>query len=304
MLRRRLPAVYNRLQTTPNGAYSYQGNRAIYNGDIRFCLPPQNQVEQVTTEQVKAALLPWLQQGAMEVSMVGDFAVQDMLPIIERTFGAMPQRKKEFTPLTEEEKNVRISLSGKQHVLRYKTELDKTIVTHVFAAGNGQDKRRNRRLQVLTSIIREKMFDGIRAQLGETYSPIVRLITNSDYAHGAIISAANNGIKSNRLKVHAAMSSILFGLAQENGISQDDFDCALRPYITRTEKSLRNPAFWQGAIAHMQSDPEQIARVRDLLSDIRSISLPEIQALAREIFGTVHKADYFFTVPQNTIIED
>ena len=304
MMKRRLPALYNRLQTTPDGAYSYQANRSIYSGDIRFCLPPQEQLENVSTEQVKTALLPWLQQGAMEVSIVGDFSVQDILPIIERTFGAMPQRKAEFTPLTEQEESVSISLSGQQHVLRYDTELDKTLVTHVFAVGNGQDKCRNRRLQVLTSIVREKLFNGIRAELGETYSPVVRLVTNSDYANAAILTAANSGVKGNRLKVHAAMSSLLYGLAQENGITQNDFDCAIRPYITRTEKSLRNPAFWQGALAHLQSDPEQIHRLRNLMGDIRSITLQEVQALAREIFGSAHKADFFFTVPRNTIIED
>lgn len=304
MLRRSLPAVYNKLRTTPDGAYSNQGNHALYSGDIRFCLPPQEQLEQVTTEQVKNALLPWLQQGAMEVSIVGDFAVQDMLPIIQRTFGAMPQRRAEFTPLTPLEESVPLSLSDKQHVLRYDTKLDKTLVTHVFAVGNGQDKRRNRRLQVLTSIVREKLFDGIRAELGETYSPVVRLITNSEYADAAILTAANSGIKGNRLKVHAAMGSILYGLAQENGISQESFDCAIRPFITRTEKNLRNPAFWQGALARMQSDPEQITRLRDLMSDIRSITLQEIQALAREIFGPGHRADFFFTVPADTEIED
>lgn len=304
MMRRRLPAIFKRLHTTPEGAYSFQANRAIYNGDVRFCMPEQATLEKVNTEQVKQALLPWLQEGAMEVSIVGDFKVQDILPILERTFGAMPQRKAEFTPMTPQETSVNLSLSGKQHVLRYDTELDKTIVTHVFAVGDGQDKRRNRRLQVLSSIVREVLFDGIRAELGETYSPIVRLVTNSNYSNAAILTAANNGVKGNRLKVHAAMSSLLFGLAQENGISQESFDCAIRPYITRTDKSLRSLVFWQGAIASLQSDPEQIGLVRDLMSDIRSITLQEIQELAREIFGAQHKADYFFTVPQDTVIEE
>lgn len=299
MLRRSLPQVYNKLRSTPEGAFSYQSSRILHGEDARFTMPPQEQLESLTTQQVKDAITPALQQGAMEVSIVGDFKVEEIIPIIERTFGAMPERKRDFSPVTEEERRVSFNEWGRNEFLRYPTELDKTIVTHVRHVGNGRDTRRNRRLQVLNSIVREKLFDGIRAELGETYSPIVRIKFNNSYDNAAVLSTASNGVKGNRLKVNAAMELILRNLALDGGITDEDFTRAIRPIIASTEKSLRTPGFWNGAIARLQTEPEKLAELRELMQDLRSITADEIRTLAREIFGNDDKVSRFFTVPED-----
>lgn len=299
MLSRSLPQIYNRLRTTPEGAFSYQSARILHGDDPRFTMPTQEQLESLTTEQVKEAITPALQQGAMEVTVVGDFRTEDIIPVLERTFGAMPERNREFSPVTEEQRRVHFNDWGRNEFLRYSTELDKTIVTHVRHVGNGRDTRRNRRLQVLNSIVREKLFDGIRAELGETYSPIVRTKFNSAYDNAATISTASAGVKGNRIKVNTAMELILRNLALEGGISDDDFERAIRPIISATEKSLQTPEYWQGAIARIQTEPEKLAELRDLMQDLQSMTADEIRSLAREIFGNDEKLNRFFTVPED-----
>lgn len=299
MTRRNLPQVYNRLKSTPEGAFNLQSARILYGDDPRFAMPEQEQVAARTTEEVKAAVLPYLQKGAMEVTIVGDFKTEDILPVLERTFGAMPERNREFTPVTEQERSVNFAGWGCNEFLRYPTELDKTIVTHVRYAGNGRDTHRNRRLQVLNSIVREKLFDGIRAELGETYSPTARLNFNGSYCNAATITTASAGVKGNRIKVNAAMELILRNLALEGGITDDDFIRALRPIIATAEKARRTPEFWQGALSRLQSEPEKLAEIRDQLDDLNKMTADEIRTLAREIFGNDDKVSRFFTVPEN-----
>lgn len=299
LLRRSLPQIYNRLSNTPEGAFSYQSSRILHGEDPRFTMPARHQLESLSTRQVREALTPALQKGAMEVTIVGDFRTEDIIPIVERTFGAMPERQREFTPTTDEERSVNFKTWGCNEFLRYPTELDKTIVTHVRYAGNGRDTRRNRRLQVLNAIVREKLFDGIRAELGETYSPVVRLKFNSSYDNAATISTASTGVKGNRIKVNTAMELILRNLALDGGITDEDFVRAIRPIIASTEKSLRTPGFWQGAIARLQTEPERLEELRDLLQDLRSMKADEIRTLAREIFGNDDKVNKFFTVPED-----
>ena len=154
-------------------------------------------------------------------------------------------------------------------------------------------------MQVLNSIVREKLFDGIRAELGETYSPIVRIKFNNSYDNAAVLSTASNGVKGNRLKVNAAMELILRNLALDGGITDEDFTRAIRPIIASTEKSLRTPGFWNGAIARLQTEPEKLAELRELMQDLRSITADEIRTLAREIFGNDDKVSRFFTVPED-----
>lgn len=299
-VRRSLPSMFNRFETTPGGAFSYQVPRHVYTSDPRFNTPTQEQMAACTAEQVKEALTPWLQHGAMEVSVVGDFKVEDVIPAILRTFGSMPQRNREFTPLTAAETDVSKANWGMRKFLPYTTDLDKTIVTQMRPCGDGMDYRRNRRMQVLANITREKLFDGIRAQLGETYSPSVRFAPNSDFRKAATITTSSEGVVGNRQKVTAAMDAILVDIGLGN-ITQGDLDCALRPYISRTMKNLRSMGYWENALASLQSDPRQLPLMRNLEQDVKSITLEEIRQLAREVFGPQDKTNYFFTMPSGAV---
>ena len=302
-LRRQLPAIYNRYETTPNGAFAMQAPKAIYGNDARFTTPEQNELEACTTDMVKNALTPWLQNGAMEISIVGDFSVEEILPVLQRTFGAMPARQREFIPLKAEETDVSNAKWGMRHFIPYTTDLDKTIVTQVRPCGDGMDQRRNRRLTVLASVARQKLFDGIRAQLGETYSPSVKLNTNPTLSNAATLTTASAGVVSNRVKVNTAMDAILIDLGQGK-ITQEDLDCALRPFITRTQKNLRTMGYWESALSRLQSDSRQLPLIRDIMDDITSISLEEIQQLAREVFAPQDTVNYFFTMPAEAVKQE
>ncbi len=300
MLHRKLPSVYRKLTTTPDGAYTIQSAKAMYGDDPRFNVPSEEQVKAITMDDVKAAMEPFLQKGAIEVTLVGDFDVEAALPILERTFGAMPARNAEFTKPSDEQRSVNFRPWGQREFFPYPTTLDKTLVTHVRPAGNGMDRRRNRRLTVLCAIAREKLFDGIRAQMGEAYSPFVRLSVNQELKNAATITAISPGVKGNREKVSAAMDSILTGLGKGDSITQEDFDCAIRPIISSAEKSLRQNSFWCNSLASLQSDPEQIILIRDLIKDLHSIKLEEIQELAVEVFGK-DNANFYFTMPADSV---
>lgn len=302
LMHSKLPAFYRRLTTTPNGAFTMQSGRALYGEDPRFNVPTMEEVMAITVDDVKAVLQPWLQNGAIEVTLVGDFDLEATLPILERTFGAMPARNPEFTELTPEQRSVNMQPWGQRRFFTYPTELDKTLVVHVRDAGDGRDHRRNRRLQVLCEIADAMLFDGIRAEMGETYSPSVRLTLNSEINGAAQIVATSAGVVRNRELVSSAIDSLLTSLGTGD-ITQESFDCAIRPIISAAEKSLRQNAYWCSSLADIQSNPEQLALVRDRLEDLRSIKLEEIQQLAREVFGH-NRVNFYFTMPEGTVPAD
>ncbi len=297
LIHRRLPAMYQQLKTTPQGAYSVQSAKALYGDDPRFNVPAREQVEGITVQQVKDALQPCLQNGAIEVTIVGDFEVDKLLPVLEKTFGAMPARATEFTELTPEQKRVTFRPWGQEEFFRYPTTLDKTLVVQVRPAGDGQDAQRYRRLRVLTSIARAKLFDGIRAKMGETYSPSVSITAAPDLENAATIITASAGVKRNRKLVNDAMMEILDAVGRGE-FTEDDFQCAIRPIIASAEKSVRENSYWCGSLAKLQSDPDQLKEILTMLDDLRSITFEEIQALAKEIFGN-RNVNCYYTVPED-----
>lgn len=308
LLMRSLPAYFNRLKTTPKGAYQLQAPPLLFGNDKRFVLPAQAEIEACSIEDVKNILTPALKDGAMEVSIVGDFDVAKIIPVLERSFGAMPQRKAEFSEIPADARKVNFQPWGQRSFLPYETELDKTIVTHIRPAGNGRDDYRNRRLVVLSAILREKLFDGIRAALGETYSPSVRLVTNNDFDNAAYFLTESAGVKGNRVMVSSAMDSILAGLGQK-GISKEDFERAILPIRAQAKKAQRNEGYWLASIESLQSDESNLGLLRGYLADIDAITYEEVNILAKTIFGAnapnpisgTDKASFFFTVPEDAV---
>ena len=297
MLRQRLDSQYREFTTKPEGALAMQMRQALFGDNPRFTIPAQEQIEARNTKDVENLLSTPLQTNAIEVTIVGDFKVEDVVPAIERTFGAMPQRSSEFTRLPDRLRHVEFRPWGQRAFLRYPTDLDKTIVAHVRPAGNGRDLRRNRRLQVLASIVREKLFDGLRAVMGESYSPRVQVVTNSEYDNAAYIVASSAGVKGNRTRVSAAMESICNGIGQGQ-ISREDFDCAVLPFRAQVRKQLVTPSYWEENLATLQSEPSRVALMRDFVEDADSISYEEICELAREVFGR-DNANFYFVVPED-----
>ncbi len=295
LFRRGLPAIYNSLKTTDRGAYAMSAMRAMFGDDARFVIPEQSQLEALTIEDVKKALTPHLQKGAIEITVVGDFVVDEVIPVLENTFAAMPARNKSFTEVTTAQRKVDFKPWGQREFIKYDTKLDKTLVTQVRPIGDGRDTKRNLRLQVLNSIVREKLFDGIRQNLGEAYSPSVSLTLNTDYDNAAYITCTSAGVLDNRTKVSAAMDTILAGIGQGT-ITEEDFDRAISPIRSQVAKTLRSSGYWMSRLAKLQSDSEYLERLRNYKKEIDSITYEEILNLSKELFSG-KDANTYFVVP-------
>lgn len=293
--RRALPATYAQLKHEPGGAYRMRVSDILFNSDERFSFPEQNVMEQRTTDEVREWLAPWLKDGSMEVTLVGDFDPAAVKPLLERTLGAMPARKAAPGPLADGVRKTSVAPWGKSCTIPYDSAIDRTIVSRIFPAGNGRDLRRNRRLSLLAGIARERVFDGLRAALGEAYGPSVSMMANEAYEDSAMISVVSAGILSNRAKVNAAINTIVVALG--NGtITQDELDRVVKPQLASLGKKKRSNAYWSAMLGKSQAEPDYLSMIRDAEKDIASVTLNEINALSRSIFGS-GKGSTFFILP-------
>ena len=298
LLRRNLDNEYRELETTPQGVYATESRRALFGNNVLFTVPKRADLEARNTREVKECMAPLLEKNYTEVTLVGDFDVEEALPMLERTFGAMPQRRSEPTAIPTARRRVDMQPWGQKRLMPYPTQLDKTIVAHVHPAGNGRDLRRNRRLDVLASILRNQLFNGLRASMGESYSPSVKVQSNDDFDNAALLTTVSAGVKRNRAMVSAAMESICNGVGQGN-ISDEEFQLAIRPYRAMAQKNLITPAYWERNLLDLQSNPQRRPLMRDVLKDVESITAEEIRAIGREVFGKAEQTDFFFVVPQD-----
>ncbi len=300
-LRHALPTYFRGLETSPQGAFGVQSTKSMFGDDYRFLMPTQQQLAAVDTAAVKKAVAPFLKDGAMEVALVGDFKVADIMPVLERTFGAMPPRRAEFSPIPDAARQVKFQPWGRQEVLRYDSNLDKTVVAHVHFAGDGRDFKRNRRLSVLQSIVSGRLFGAIRAELGEGYAPSVQFTPRQSYENAATFTAVSPGVIDNCKKVTMAMQSVFASLGRGE-ISLAEFNQTMKPFLADAELAFRKPTFWVGSMVRLQSEPQTYELLRDFRKDAESITLDEIRTLAKEIFGN-ENGNYYLTIPANCRVD-
>ncbi len=297
MLRRTLPTLFRKMETTPTGAFSKRSSLGIFGEDSRFIPPSPEQFAAVDTAMVRETLAPFLQKGAIELTLVGDFKVDEALPILLGSFGAMPPREPEFSPLPEGARRVDFAPWGQREIVRYDTELDKTIVAHVIPAGDGRDQRRNRRLDILRALVAERLFAAIRAEMGESYAPSMMLETRSAYENAATFVASSPGVIRNAAAVSAAMDKV-FASFGRGEITMQEFNQVIRPYIEDADMSFRLPPYWVRGMARLQSEPRSLGILADFGVDARNITLEEIRKLAVEIFADSSKVNRYITVPK------
>ncbi len=291
-LRRSVPIFLRGTESSPLGAFGAQVTPSCFGDDCRFCFPSVEQFAAVNTAMVKEVITPFLQKGALELTLVGDFAVDEVLPLLLRSFGAMPPRAAEYSPLPEGARRVQLQPWGKREVLYYDGSLDKTLVALVYPAGDGRDLRRSRRLAILCSIASNRIFDVVRTELGEGYAPTMQVDLRQGYEGAATFAALSTGVEANREKVAAAMERALATLGRGE-IGEQEFRLAMSPYLAETDKAYLQPGFWLGSMLRLQSDPRALEMLRSFRSDAASITLEEIRALAREIFGSGQQNTYF-----------
>lgn len=295
--RRMLPAMYARLKHEPSGVFASKLPGILTGQDERFVYPEQSDAEKRTAAEVKEWLSPWLKEGAMEVTVVGDFDSDTIVRLLESTLGTLPQRAAHNVSLKDETRAVQTKGWQEVRTLVCESAVDKTIVAQTRPCGNGRDKMRNRRLMLLAKIFKERAFDAIRAELGESYGPSVSFQANDSYKDFALMTIASSGVLRNRYKVNAAMNIIASRLAQGT-ITQDELDRVLKPQLASVEKMKRNNGYWSAALMNSQADPSELELIRNIESDLASVTLDEINALAHEVFGNDNAA-VFYVLPDS-----
>ncbi|MGA0846693.1 MAG: M16 family metallopeptidase, partial [Luteolibacter sp.] len=137
-----------------------------------------------------------------------------------------------------------------------------------------------RRLNILSSILGDRMREEIREKLGASYSPNAGA-RGSDGLEGVGYLIGQSAGKPDELPILVeTMLKEAASLASE-GASADELDRALKPQLGMLEESARDNSYWlETVLSQSQSDPEKITLARQRDEDYRNITLSEINELA------------------------
>jgi zinc protease len=148
-----------------------------------------------------------------------------------------------------------------------------------------------RRLNVLSEIYGDRLREEIREKLGASYSPNAGA-GGSDALEGFGYLIGQSIGKPDDIPLLLTTMETIATEFSEKGATQDELDRALAPTLSNLEKTLRDNSYWLSTVlSQSQADPEKLELARSRDKDYRSITLDDINALAKKYYapGNLHK---------------
>jgi len=283
--RKAVPMIFQQLRHSPAGAQA-ELDGWLHGDDPRF-MPPKNEQDLLMLEpsDVKAWIGPALAGGAIELSIVGDFKTDTLVPLLLETFGAL-DRSPAVAPVADAARHVEFPARPAKRTFTYDSKVPKgmTIVAWKTMGLRGHIKE-FRRMNILGDILSDRLREEIREKLGASYSPRARTDGSTaldDFGYLAAFIIAKPGQV-------AHLGEIATGLAEkfaETGATPDELDRSMKPLFAQLKKSLRDNGYWLNSVmSRCQAEPERLELARGRDADYASISIGEINALAKKYLG-------------------
>lgn len=282
-----VPMMYQQLKHTASGPQQ-EMQAWLYGGDSRFAIAPMEKLSSYTIADAKKWLTPELTKGYLELTIVGDFEVDKVLPDLLATFGALPPRAASPAALPEARK-IQFPNAPASKTFTYDSKIPQGIASMMWKTeGVRGNQKEFRRLNILGDIYSDRIREEIREKLGASYSPDAGASGSDAYEGIGYIIAQSIGKPEDLDLLLKTMRELADKFSKE-GATDDELDRAMKPTLGQLDKSLRDNSYWLGTVmSQSQADPKRLELARGRDADYRSITLAEINALAKKYLGGEH----------------
>ena len=279
-----IPMLFQSIKHTTSGPMM-EMNAWLHGGDFRFTIPTQEQISNYTIDQVKAWLTPELEKGYLELTIVGDFDQEALLKDLLATFGSLAKRDAAPPVKTALSRKVDFPEPPSDKTFSYESKIPQAAATAVWKTdGMRGNIPEVRRLNVLSEIYGDRLREEIREKLGASYSPNAA-VGGSDALEGMGYLIGQSIGKPDDIPLLLTTMETIAKELSEKGATQDELNRALAPTLSNLEKTLRDNSYWLSTVlSQSQADPEKLELARSRDKDYRSITLKDINALAKKYY--------------------
>ena len=272
---KQLRQSYAQLESSVEGMMHLQGERFLAGGNLRYGVVPLELLEQVTLVDIEQWLRPVFQKSMLELSVVGDFDHKKIVGLAGRYFGG--QARKSW----QKRQGEQITFpSGKTLSLPVTTKSNKGMVTVAWPTDDFWDISRTRRLNVLASVLNDRMRKLIREELGAAYSQYA-------YNQSSLVDPGF-GVLRSVVVVDPSQAEMVVDKLKDLGgqlatgkVTQDELERAVEPTLTSVRDMVRTNRYWlESVLVQSSRHPQRLEWPTTIQSDIAAIIAEEISALA------------------------
>ena len=278
--KKQLGQMYAQMNGSAEGVHQLEGERFLSGGSRFYSMPSWQEVNARSLEQLSNWLHPAFSQAPLEINLVGDIEPDQVRRLLSTYFGAqnrsLHQHTQKKSIIFPQGKTLRLAASGSS---------GKAQLTVAWKTGDFWDIDRTRGLNMLASILDDRLRVTIREELGATYSPqVFSLPSRIDKGFG-LLETRLIVDPTQAEQLARTVQSVATGLGLE-GISAEEFKRAQEPTLTSIREQMRSNAYWLHTVLSLSSrHPEQLLWPKSILQDFTNMQREDIQKLAQQYLG-------------------
>jgi zinc protease len=249
-------------------------------GDKRWAMPSKAETEALTPDAFRKTWEPLLKQGQIELLVFGDGKREDVIAAIAKTIGALPKRSDSRIAHANATSKGPVATS-KPVILHHKGPVDQAAAMIAFPTSGGIEAiYESRKLELLSAIFNDRMFDRFREAEGQSYSPSVSSNWPIGMNNGGSFVVAAT-LKPEGVDRFFALSKEIAADLAAKPPTADEFARASGPMIETLNRASSGNTFWMVQMAGATRDPRRIDALKSLMTDYRRITAADIQQAAK-----------------------
>ncbi|MEO9463462.1 MAG: insulinase family protein [Marinomonas sp.] len=277
---RSIDNFFANMDGTPGRALGNALGGILSDDDPRFTLQSEEAYEARSFAKLKEDIGGRLANGAMELALVGDLDEDAAISAVASTLGALPMREDEFLPRTEARERS-FTEDRSQRIVEHSGEPDQAVIRMIWPTTDDSDLAENIRLNLLARVVRLKLQEQLREDLGKAYSPSAGSSTSRIYpGYGTFGLTASIDVAELE-PTRTAIASMLTNLLNEP-LDEDTLNRARQPALEAYDNALKSLGGWMGLADRAQSETERLGRFFAAPDIIKGLTVDDMQAAAKK----------------------
>lgn len=281
-LRASVAAQLPTLSVNPMAVMSTQLGPVLRDGDQRWqVVPSAEQLRQASPAALKRWLQPVFAKGAVEISIVGDVAVEQAVAAVAETFGALPGARAAFkTAVAGEVRFPAAREADAAKVLHHAGAPDQGIALVAWPTTDAlSDLTASSQRLVLVSVVQDRLKAALRESEGASYTVQVQGNASTAFPGFGLMMAMADLPPAKAGLLQQAVDRIVAELAAAPPTA-DELERARNPALAAMAQARQTNNYWMGALGQVQREPRLVEIARQGEANLRAVTASDVQAAA------------------------
>ena len=282
-----LENVFNTLETTPQSTASRYVSQILRDGNPRYRSPDKEEYLTANLDEVRNWVTPYLETGAIEIGVVGDFDPETLVNEMARTFGALPERNANFEEVDLSLRQLKFPAPTQTPNVLYHKGDPTTSRMYVYwprpPYNSPEDWQRSVKISLINSMLRLRLIEVLREEEGATYSPGLTSYASElfpDFAYSGVIMEV---VPEDVDRLYDVIDQVT-GEIHRGEFKADLLERARKPILERFESRVETNGYWLGVIARANSEPWNLERHLIRPDTYRSVTVKDLQQVSSDVY--------------------